>query len=547
MSSTTGKIFKTGYHIDDGDLVFDVYGRNENRKKFHIEVFNTEPYFYTKADKKPSRHNRVKKIERKGRTVKQEKLWKLTTNYPFDVGKIRDSYKNHYEADVRYKDRIRYDYGWKSAIKYPSTKIYDPSEIVPISSEEILVKPRITVADIEVWDKDGDKALDTDNTTEPIVSITCYDSYIDKYCCILKGSYNSLEHEIIIQQKLNNADIDIDWNGKVSTVGDESEILEKYNDWISLTKPDIVAGWNFINYDNAFIKGRSKKLNVNVDFDSYSVFDLMIGNKRMQLGQTRDKLNIQADNLLGIGKLQVPKIYKMYQENKPKLVAYNILDVILTKEINDYMDIINRHQNISEYCGTEIHDCLYQSKIVDSYIFHRISGNIQLPSRDYSYSRSGKKKYKGGHVEEPFTGVKEYVGVVDFKSEYPMVMMEFNISPETYIENPRPDGDYYISPNGNHYLKKPEGIVPQIMRELLEEREEIKKEMREAKANNNMDKYKRLYEAQYAIKVLMNSFYGVLGSGKGTFRLANKKISGDVTAFAREHKKYTSKVMADGI
>lgn len=543
MSSRRGRIFKTDYHTDEEGLAFDIYGRDVNGEKFHIKVYNVEPYFYTKQPSRPSNHHKIKKIERKGRNPKGKKLWKITTGHPYDVSSIRDLYEPHYEADILFRNRKRYDYGWKSGISFPSEKVYDPKEIHPIELDK-RVEPRLSIVDIETWDESGDDALDSEEATAEVKAIGVYDSFVDKYCCILNGAYNSNEHELYIREKLNETDRDITWEGKVVTAGDEIELFNKFNEWLSLTKPDIMTGWNFIDYDFDYMTSRTKKLRCDdVDYESYAVFDVMKGNDRMQSGTTRNKLNIQAQKMLGVGKLQVPPIYKLYKENRAKLVAYNLLDVILTKEIDQVMGVTSHHAKLSQLCGVDIDNCLHQSKMVDAYVLHRLSGAIQLPSKKYATSEKKKDRYKGGHVEEAFEGLLEHIGVADFKSEYPMVIIQFNISPETYVEDPDPDEDYYISPNGNHYMKKPEGVVPKILRELLEEREEVKKEMHKAKQRGDEDEYNRLFETQRSIKVLMNSFYGVLGSGAGVFRLANKELSSDVTAFAREHIHFTSEVL----
>ncbi|WP_324756745.1 DNA polymerase domain-containing protein [Haloarcula sp. GH36] len=90
------------------------------------------------------------------------------------------------------------------------------------------------------------------------------------------------------------------------------------------------------------------------------------------------------------------------------------------------------------------------------------------------------------------------------QSLYPMCMVTTNASPETKVDPERYDGETYRAPNGTHFRKEPDGVIREMVDELLTEREE-KKERRNAFDPDNPE-YERLDRQQAAVKVIMNCF-----------------------------------------
>ena len=90
------------------------------------------------------------------------------------------------------------------------------------------------------------------------------------------------------------------------------------------------------------------------------------------------------------------------------------------------------------------------------------------------------------------------------QSLYPMCMVTINASPETKVDPQQYDGETYRAPNGTRFRKEPDGVIREMVDELLEEREE-KKALR-----NDHDPSDPAYEQfdrqQQAVKVIMNCF-----------------------------------------
>jgi DNA polymerase-2 len=117
---------------------------------------------------------------------------------------------------------------------------------------------------------------------------------------------------------------------------------------------------------------------------------------------------------------------------------------------------------------------------------------------------------------EPLAGLHRNVWVFDFKSLYPSVIRTFNIDPLSYVAEPRVGDDLIQTPGGS-FNREP-GILPRMLDELFPRREAAKQ------AGDNV--------ASNAIKILMNSFYGVLGTP--ACRFYNPALANSITKSGRE-------------
>ena len=122
----------------------------------------------------------------------------------------------------------------------------------------------------------------------------------------------------------------------------------------------------------------------------------------------------------------------------------------------------------------------------------------------------------GGHVFEPVTGVHDNVWVFDFKSLYPSVIRTFNIDPLGYVRQPGTVEDA-VAVAEEAAFERGEAILPAMLDRLFPQREAAKR---------NGDAV-----ASQAIKILMNSFYGVLGTPACRFH--NVAIANAITGMGR--------------
>jgi DNA polymerase-2 len=128
----------------------------------------------------------------------------------------------------------------------------------------------------------------------------------------------------------------------------------------------------------------------------------------------------------------------------------------------------------------------------------------------------------GGEVFEPVTGVHELVWVFDFKSLYPSLIRTFNIDPLGYVASAEPPESAIALENGACFNREP-AILPGLLDTLFPRREEAKQRGDAV--------------ASQAIKILMNSFYGVLGTPACRFH--NPDIANAITGQGRYFLQWT--------
>jgi DNA polymerase elongation subunit (family B) len=179
--------------------------------------------------------------------------------------------------------------------------------------------------------------------------------------------------------------------------------------------------------------------------------------------------------------------------------------------------------------------------------------NIVIPPKE----RSDKDtKYEGAYVKEPIPGMYEWVVSFDLNSLYPHLIMQYNISPETLMDERHPSvtvdkilnkdltfelyKDYAVCANGAMYRKDIRGFLPELMEKIYNERVIFKKKMLAAEQEYEKTKNKELVKEiarcnniQMARKIQLNSAYGAIGNQYFRyFKLANAEaitLSGQVS------------------
>ncbi|RLM97365.1 DNA-directed DNA polymerase [Haloarcula sp. Atlit-7R] len=552
---------------DDEFPVVHVFGRTDDNEPVHARVFDFKPYFYAPTDSVTDDGLRQydsitgwEEADADGEpyeSIRGERLTKIFGQTPRDVGQIRDDF-DHYEADILFPNRLLIDKDITSGVRVPARKLDDGSlkvhheEIQPVEAH---ADPRVNTFDIEVDDRQGFP----EDGEEPIICLTSHDSYRDEYVVWLYESPDGIDGP----EALAGYDpIREDFEADVRVFGEEEAMLEAFVDYIIDTDPDVLTGWNFDDFDAPYFLDRLEELqSYNHDYDlsvdrlsrvdevwrsgwggpdikGRVVFDLLYAYKRTQFTELESyRLDAVGEQELGVGKERYTgDIGDLWEQDPEQLLEYNLRDVELCVELDREQDIIDFWDEVRTFVGCKLEDATTPGDAVDMYVLHKLHGEFALPSKGQQESED----YEGGAVFDPITGVRENVTVLDLKSLYPMCMVTTNASPETKVDPETYDGDTYRAPNGTHFRKEPDGVIREMVDELLSEREE-KKERRNSFDPENPE-YERLDRQQAAVKVIMNSLYGVLGWDR--FRLYDKEMGAAVTATGREVIDYTDEVVA---
>jgi len=492
-----------------------LFGRTKTGSPCRVDVDNFRPYFYILKSEEKKAINRNLIVEKNDYTsIRGEKLLKVYTTNPGDVREERENF-THHEADIAFGIRFLVDRGIKSGIEIPDLRV-DYREVIP---SDIYVPLRQCFLDIECSDEHGFPVADRD----PITSITCWDSFDDKYTTFFAGPFFKSEMNDVVLCR------------------GEKDLLGRFIQYIKKTNPDLLAGWNVDKFDIPYI---NKRLEINhIPTDSIArlpgrsmpdrvrgriVFDLLSSYKKL-LRSEIDSYRLDNVATVELGETKVRfkgKLIDLLRSDPKTFVEYNRKDVELCVSINKKKKIIDFFYEIARFAGMPMDKTLWSSNVVDVYVLRKASGRFVLPSKQVGKG----DKYEGAFVLEPGVGIKENVAVLDLKALYPMVIMGFNMS----IETKDPKGEY-IAPNGIRFKKSPDGLSRELIMDLMQQRDERKK-MRNSHPFGSPEY--EIYDLQQEVqKVIMNTYYGV--SGSPNFRLYDRDIASAITATGREIILYT--------
>ena len=542
-----------GTGTDERPLIH-VFGRNADDEREHVVVRGFRPYFYVPtADLEPDDldEGAITGSDPGYESIRGEELTRIYARTPRDVGQVRDQFR-HFEADVPFPNRFLIDKGIRSGIRVPERR--ENGRVIvhheEVEAMEMACEPRLHMVDIEVDDRSGFP----EDGEEPILCLTSHDSYRDEYVIWLfvapAGNDDRPETLPNHEQLHPEATVDIRW------FDTEEAMLDDYLAYVEETEPDIASGWNLDDFDAPYLLDRLEQLDPGTELDlsierlspvdevwrdnwrgpnikGLVVFDLLYAYRRTQFTELESyRLDAVGEAEVGVTKERYTgSIGDLWEENPERLLEYNLRDVELCVEIDRKQQVVAFWNEVRTFVGCKLEDAPTPGDTVDVYVLHKVHGEFVLPSR----GQVEGEDYEGGAVFDPITGVREMVSVFDLKSLYPMCMVTINASPETKVDPDAYGGDTYVAPNGTHFRKEPDGIIREMVDELLAEREE-KKAKRDDETINSAS-YHRFDRQQQAVKVLMNSLYGVLGWTR--FRLYDREMGAAITATGRSVLEFT--------
>ena len=369
----------------------------------------------------------------------------------------------------------------------------------------------------------------------------------------------------------------------------EMEMLVAFVEWWSREMPDIITGWNVIQFDVPYLVNRIRKvcgekvLNKLSPFHTRSsrvieehkigddityrilgitVYDYLELYKKYTLGSRESyRLDSIAELELGENKLdysQYDNLMDMYEKDFQLYMDYNIHDVRLIEQLDDKLKFIFLAVTVAYLGKVKLHEIFGQVKFWDNLIYTELmKKNIQL----YPPTRQHKDEaIQGAYVKDPRPGSYNWVVSLDLASLYPSIIMMGNLSPETLVEaaNDKYSIEQLIEysvdlselktknlamvANCSTYTKDKLGVLPEITKKMFSSRKAYKSKMLAAKKEKERliaaggDQAAIDYQAglvvvfdamQNAFKVALNSLYGA--SANENFRYYNPSISEGIT------------------
>ena len=455
---------------------------------------------------------------------------------PINPGTVRDCrefYKKYDEIDgfeIYGNDRYIYQY---ISEKYPEDEIkFDISKI------------KLVTLDIEVASEQG--FPDVESCSEEILAITIQDYTTKKIVTWGVKPFNNKQSNVTYHH-----------------CPSEYELLSHFINYWMVDVPDVITGWNIELYDIPYICKRLNRVlgeklmkrfspwGLVTEGESYikgrkfTTFDvggvtqldyLNLYKKFTYKAQESYRLDYIAEVELGQKKLdhsEFDTFKDFYTQGWQKFIEYNIVDVELVDRLEDKMKLIELALTMAYDAKVNYVDVFYQVRMWDNIIYTYLKKrNIVIPPKNKNQK---DEKYEGAYVKEPIPGKYDWVVSFDLNSLYPHLIMQYNISPETLLEEKHPTAtvdrilkneisfelykDYAICANGAMYRKDVRGFLPELMEKIYNERVIFKKKMLAAEQEYEKTKNKELVKEiarcnniQMARKIQLNSAYGAIGN-----------------------------------
>jgi len=338
---------------------------------------------------------------------------------------------------------------------------------------------------------------------------------------------------------------------------DEKSMLSAFNEDIRAIDPDVLTGWNFLDFDFPHLAGRFEKLGLRFTLgrshDSAKFFpgdddggrywrrrssaaivpgrQVVDALRVMRAGvQSRSagqgfSLEEIAQQVLGEGKTvaesgeeKIAALDRLYAQDPVSFGEYCLRDAQLVLKILAKTGLFRLTLERASLTGVSL-DKAWTSVVS----FERIYGmqlrrNGIAPPPPDAADVSGAA---GGTVLDPEPGLFNNVAVFDFRSLYPTIIRTFNIDPLSHARagksRGKQDEQTIVAPNGAVFSRKP-GLLPALIAEYF------------ATRRIALDSGDEIAAQVY--KILMNSFYGVLGTS--ACRYGKTKLAGAITSFARK-------------
>jgi DNA polymerase-2 len=511
-----GFILQPSYRIRDGLPIVQLFGRLETGPAFLVECDQFRPYFFVPANDAP-RYAGVDGAEvtpSELLALDGTALVQVAALLPGSVPALRDRATRSFESDLRFPYRYLIDCGVRAAIEIQGDSKVDGRNSKLLHFHNPTLHAAEYRPDLSVLSIDLETALDASS----IFSIALVGAGIN-------------EVHLVASRQVEGAIVH----------ADERSLLDTAAKRIRDADPDILTGWNVVDFDLRTWDARARALRTRLEIGRVSgkvhfQEDIRFTRQsranvpgRMVLDGiplVRDALRLPdyrletvARKVLGRGKLidaEVPdaaaEIQRQWRDDPEALVAYNREDAQLVLDILDKEGLLDLSVERSLLSGMQLDRVGASVASFDLvYLPELRARGLVAPGVDASRKASG---LRGGAVLDSKPGLFSQVAVFDFKSLYPSLIRTFNLDP---LAHARADSSGIEAPGGARFAREG-AILPEIIERYMERREAAK-----ARGDRNADQ---------AIKIMMNALYGVLGAAG--CRFFDPDIANAITGFGQQ-------------
>ena len=528
VATYCGFVFQASYRIQAGVPVVYLFGRLDNGDTFLIRDNRQTPHFYIRDEAvrriAPNDCQGASLSPSERITFAGETTARVNVPTPPDAPAVRDRLHargiDTFEADVRFAMRFLIDRDIKGGCAIQGHPrpgdgcrwVFDNPDLVPADAD---LRPTVLSFDIE-----------TDAQARRLLAIALYGCGADEVLIVDSTSRAMPRHAV--------------------RCVNERAALDSFCKRVRELDPDVLTGWNVIDFDLTVLARVAARLRQPFELGR-EPGHLRIRPARGYFGSGHAgipgrlvldgvdllrgafvrmddySLDAVARELLGEGKAlagdvhdRAGEILHNYRHDLPAFAHYARTDARLALAIVERLDLVNLSVARSRLTGMPPDRVAGSIASFDFlYLAELHKRGIVAPSVRNDDTRVHAAQ-AGGHVLEPVTGLHNGVWVFDFKSLYPSLMRTYNIDPLGYIGAGESGENAIKLASGACFQRRP-GILPGILDELFPRRERAKRDGDAV--------------ASQAIKILMNSFYGVLGTP--ACRFYNPAIANAITGQGR--------------
>ena len=342
----------------------------------------------------------------------------------------------------------------------------------------------------------------------------------------------------------------------------EAQIISELNRIISERDPDVIFTYNGDGFDLPYLKERAHILGMKIpwgrDGSEPRIHRAGGGNPSVSIaGRAHVDVFQIIQFMAAVGaintfKLDLENVYRAVLGKEKikidhrdiagewsggdvkKLAEYCLQDSEACYELG--MEFLPLYEELARLTATNLHNVVRMStsQIVEwKLILEAFKAKKVVPKKpkEETVRRRMMNTYEGAFVKEPVPGLHENIVVFDFRSLYPTIIISHNVDPDTVNAPYCKKEEAYVSPAGHYFCKKPRGLLPRTLEDILQERFRLKDQLR------NMEKgtmeYKVVFAKQQALKIIANSAYGYLGYARA--RWYSRECAEAITAWARKY------------
>ncbi len=515
LPSVRGFILQPTYRVVGGTPEVHLYGTLENGESFLAIDDRVRPYFFVptaRADAVSGLDARVEPTDLVA--LDGTPVARVTVGVPAHVPPLRERLRARgivcYESDLRFAYTYLRDRDLRGAVALDGS--WEPQGRL----RRVYRNPTIAAADFTPRLRILSLDIETDLAASALFAIGLAGLGVDRVLIVGPGPLRGAE-----------------------CFPDERALLLRFLALLGEADPDVVTGWNVVDFDLTVLQRLCRRHGI--PFRLGRTDDEVVIHRDQ--GFTREaraavpgrmvldglalvrsafirlddyKLETAARTFLGKGKLMTGdgrgrEIVEAFRHDRQKLVDYNLRDAALALEIVERQHLVDLAVSRSRLTGMQLDrvgasiasiDFLYLAEL-------RRRGRVAPSVTDHPSAAVA-----GGAVLDSAPGLFTNILVFDFKSLYPSIIRTFNIDPLTYLSPDAAgrDAEAIRTPSGACFRREP-GILPELVARLWSERDA-------ARAAGDAHR-------AHAIKILMNSLYGVLAAT--TCRFFSSAIANAIT------------------